>query len=644
MVLEMNFRRLPAMAVLALISCEKAGDFATGDTDSDSSSYMGSDNNTDGDTDSDSSPQGDSDADGDADSDGDSDTDDDGDTHGDTDSDSDGDTHEDTVSSSDTDTNDDTETDVDSDADTEMDAGSDKDTDTDSETDVSEIPTTCAAAAALATSVGCEFFTADLDQHEQYTGSGTLFKTADPLTYAVVVSNPQVSTPANVHVEDMRGDGGALRTVPGTEIALEAGGLHVYALTCETGCPETTSHVEGTGLLPKSAFKVVSDVPVLAYQWNTYGTGIETTDATLLLPVTTLDSTYIGAVWPYTSEADGHAEYTRGYLTVVATQDDTVVTFTPTSAIEAGESVPALLPGVESEPFVLDAFDVIQIQPSTPLADITGTLISASAPVAVFGGHECAFVPDGEYGSCDHVEEQLLPTSAWGTEAVLARYPARRARTDSSDPAIWRVVAGADDMTVFFDPPVDGLGESYRFTARGDLLQFESPTHHYVRGELDTSTAGGETEAPFMAYQMMTGRCYPGKTCSGSTTSYEWGDPMMLLVPPAGQYLDRYVFNTDNQFDFDYDQAVVIRSRGTTVEIECIGPLSDDDFQRVGSSRYEVGHFSLDDPDGSGCVDGTHRLTSSQPVGLLVVGYDMANSYGYLGGVGVRAINPVPMV
>ena len=272
-------------------------------------------------------------------------------------------------------------------------------------------------------------------------------------------------------------------------------------------------------------------------------------------------------------------------------------------------------------------------------------MISASAPVALFSGHECAFVPDGEYGSCDHVEEQLLPSSAWGIEAVLARYPARRDRTESSDPSIWRVVAGADNMTVFFDPPVDDLGGSYHFSARGEVLQFESPTDHYVRGELDAATTEGETGAPFMAYQMMTGRCYPGKTCSpGSTSAYEWGDPMMLLVPPAGQYLDRYVFNTDNKFDFDFDYAIVIRPSGATVEIECIGLLSDDDFHPVGSSQYEVGRFSLDDPEGSGCVDGTHRLFSSQPVGLLVVGYDFANSYGYLGGVGVRPINPIIVV
>ena len=46
----------------------------------------------------------------------------------------------------------------------------------------------------------------------------------------------------------------------------------------------------------------------------------------------------------------------------------------------------------------------------------------------------------------------------------------------------------------------------------------------------------------------------------------------------------------------------------------------------------------------TGCEDGAHLLYASDVVGLSVVGTADANSYGYLGGVGVRAINPVPII
>ena len=502
------------------------------------------------------------------------------------------------------------------------DGDSDGDTDTDTEYTGPTIPPTCEAAAEIQTSVGCEFFAVDLDN----------YATADPLTWAVVVSNPQESSDATVRVEDMRGTGGTLRTVPGTELALAPGELHIYELTCESGCPETTAHIDHTGLLPQGAFRVVSDVPVLAYQWNTYGTGLETTDASLLLPTTSLDADYIGAAWhsgPNTGD--------RSEITVVATVDGTSVTFVPKVATAAGGAVPALAAGVESDPFLLDAFDIIQIEPSVEHADLTGTLITASAPIAVFGGHSCAMVPTPEYYACDHVEEQLLPLRAWGADTVLARYAPRDGLNEVTDPALWRVVAGADAMTVYFDPPVDGVGGSTHFDAQGDVLEFFSPIDHYAWAELDDPEDPEEPAAPFLAYQMMTGRLYVGDD------SYSWGDPLMLLSPPAGQYLDRYVFNTDDKFDFDFDRVIIVRAAGVQVEIDCLGTLPDSDFVAVGSTEWEVGRFALDylGTDVGTCVDGTHTLLADEPVGLSVVGEDFANSYGYLGGVGVRSINPI---
>jgi hypothetical protein len=246
-------------------------------------------------------------------------------------------------------------------------------------------------------------------------------------------------------------------------------------------------------------------------------------------------------------------------------------------------------------------------------------------------------VPSDEYYACDHVEEQLLPLIAWGVETVLARYAPRDTLTETTDPALWRIVAGADGMTVYFDPPVDSVGASYHFDNMGQVLQFESPIDHYASAELDDPPDPEEPGAPFFAYQMMTGRFYVGGG------SYQWGDPMMLLSPPAGQYLDRYVFNTDNNFDFAFDRVIVVRPVGAQVDLDCLGVLPDSDFVPVGSSDFEVGRFALDynGVDVGICTDGPHSIVSDEPFGLSVVGEDFANSYGYLGGVGVRAINPV---
>ncbi|XP_054553156.1 IgGFc-binding protein [Talpa occidentalis] len=61
----------------------------------------------------------------------------------------------------------------------------------------------------------------------------------------------------------------------------------------------------------------------------------------------------------------------------------------------------------------LEPFQVAQLQST---ADLSGSKITASIPVAVLSGHTCA----QKHTTCNHVVEQLLPTSAWGTHYVVA--------------------------------------------------------------------------------------------------------------------------------------------------------------------------------------------------------------------------------
>jgi hypothetical protein len=303
----------------------------------------------------------------------------------------------------------------------------------------------------------------------------------------------------------------------------------------------------------------------------------------------------------------------------------------------ADDSIAGMSAGVESATIAMDAFDVVQIAPDVMDADLSGSLVRSNLPIAVFGTHPCANAPSPEWFACDHVEEQLLPLKAWGVDAVLARYAPRAGLTADDDQPVWRIVAGADGMTVAFDPPVDGVGESYHFSTAGQVLEFMSPLDHYASAVLDDPPDPEEPGAPFFAYQVMTGRYW-----AGGSSAYQWGDPSMVLAPPAGQYLPRYVFTTDNVFDFAYDHIVVVRKAGYGVTLDCLGDLDEAAFAPVGGSEYEVGRFDIDDPDGvDGCADGRHDIWSESSFGLTVVSEDTAMSVAYPGGIGLEWINPV---
>jgi hypothetical protein len=513
----------------------------------------------------------------------------------------------------------DSDTDVDTDVDSDSDGDTDTGTDTDTGPDGPTIPPTCEEAASIQTSVGCEFFTADLDNYDE----------DDLEPYSIVVSNPHDDQEVQLTLE--HGTSGEIYGV-----TLEPNELHVIDVACgDSACLIGPQQIEEQGLAAGAGFRLTADFPVLAYQWNPYGTELFSTDASLLIPKSSLDDTYIVAAWSF-----GPGSFwpqLRSQVTVVATEDDTHLTFIPSADIEELNGVGPFTAGVETDEIVLDAFDVIAFRPETIDADLTGTAVQADKPVAVFGGHPCGNVPNGDYMSCDHMEEQILPLAAWGTEAVLARHAARGTCTEEVDTVVWRIIAGVDDMTVYFDPPApDPVGAEHHFDQQGELLEFISATDHVVEGMLDEPEDPEEPEASFFAYQSMTSNAYA--IC-------QQGDPMMLLSPPAGQFLDKYVFNTDSVNDFDYDYIIIVREAGTEVTLDCVGELEDSIFEAVGESSWEVARFFIDHATYStGCSDGAHLLTATDPVGLSVVGTSPANSYGYLAGVGVRVINPDPVI
>jgi hypothetical protein len=159
-------------------------------------------------------------------------------------------------------------------------------------------------------------------------------------------------------------------------------------------------------------------------------------------------------------------------------------------------------------------------------------------------------------------------------------------------------------MTVSFDPPAPAPADaSHHFDSKGESLEFLSPENHMATGTLDTPPDADHPGAPFLAFQMMTsGRQTGDRAVISDMEAY--GDPSMLIVPPLGQFLSEYVFNTDDVFDYMWDEIIIVREEGTEVDLDCIGEIPDSAFQQVGASGWQVARVPIDDPNRADRVRG----------------------------------------
>src|SRR5579872_5606572 len=128
----------------------------------------------------------------------------------------------------------------------------------------------------------------------------------------------------------------------GTEAAYpESQGLH--KVTTVDG--STLTSVEAISAID-NAFHIASDRPVIAYAMVPYGGAASfASTATLLLPVEAWGTKHVAA----RPIVEGTFEYEFGgfqdFIIAVASQDDTLVSFQPTEAVNSGTGVPAIAVG-----------------------------------------------------------------------------------------------------------------------------------------------------------------------------------------------------------------------------------------------------------------------------------------------------------
>jgi hypothetical protein len=493
---------------------------------------------------------------------------------------------------------------------------------------------TCEQAAAFPSSEGCEFWAVDLDQID---GAGN-----DPASapWGVVVTATSGAV-TRVRIEQNAAAPGAPQVLQVlSEIELQPGetrGIELQPRELDCGPKPNDPKAPGT-CLSSQALRITADAPVTAQQFNT-ATNSSSNDASLLLPTSALGRRYHvigwGAGHPVAVTIPGLDFISRSYVTIVGVEPGTEVTVTPTARIKGNGPVAKTEAGGTIK-LTLGPFDVLNLETDAMTqqevdalagkknpADLSGTVVSASKPVAVFSGSELTGVPGylkvptypgwGSDTCClDHLEEQMLPLETTGSRYVVTRSPVRSTGSAYEEPDVLRFVGGLEPSTVTTNlpPPFD------QFTLQPGE----------VKDAWTQKDAVVSASKPISVGQLLVSSGY----VQGSQT----GDPSLLVLVPVEQFRTRYATPMPTSWPKNY--AVLAVPQGAEVLLDG-APLQGCVVAPAGTMEgvaYEARRCQL--------TEGPHVLESAEPFGVSVYGYGSTGSYAYSGGASLAPINPLP--
>ena len=510
-----------------------------------------------------------------------------------------------------------------------------------------ENPKTCDEAAANGTYVGCDFW--------QTITANPVWTDFDP---AVVVANAGdadaqvvVDGPNGFHAEETVPPGGLktilLDWVPGLK------GPEFSRTNTSGGRLNSSIRVDG------GAYHLTSTVPVTAWQFNPlqYVKGdilSASNDASLLLPSTAMTGNY--RIFNYSSKNEGTDwGSVPGGAAITATANGTSVQVQlgpkcgveiyPTTelgtCVSAGDGVEEKLAG-DIYTFTMDAGDVVQLvgawakDPQTKNADLSGTVVVASAPVQVISFNAIAQLPDYSVANADHIEETVLPAEVIGKKYIVAPPTTPNGNAVGHVVRIYGNVDGTKLTYVGEKPP--GAPDTI---SAGETFQIPPAPTGQPAPEC-ISTPGNcmwdkpfivEGDQPFAVNSFMVGGVLQMPGTDAMTSS---GDPGFSQMVTPEQFRKEYIFLAP--LDYTQNFADILVPSGADVLLD--GAALTSPPEPI-DSEWSI----VREPLGA-AAGGVHTLstTDDRGLGLQVAGFGKATSYYYPGGLNLKHISIPPEI
>ena len=357
--------------------------------------------------------------------------------------------------------------------------------------------------------------------------------------------------------------------------------------------PRGSENVTQTGILIESQDPVV----VYAHQYEQFRA-----EASVILPVSSLGNEYRAMTYTgYTRDTLGVVDEFPTEFLVVATENNTAIEIQVT-----GPTLGGLLIG-DVRQLILNEGESYQVQSVFGAAsDLTGSLIRADKPIAVFSGNYWTQVPNG-CNARDNLYEQVYPTQSWGRQFAII--PQQK----TSSTAI-RVLAHQDNTQV----TIQGQVNQTLNLGQGQFSEFDLSGSAFL-----------SSNQPVLVAQFSKGR-----DCNGHPSGI--GDPAMVVLNSIEQTRDSVTLfaSTFRNIEENFINITARTQDVSTVTLDGTPVESIEPFQAVqGNPDYSFSQVQVS--------PGSHNLASDGcGVAATIYGYGEAESYAYAAGANFPTLNP----
>lgn len=280
-----------------------------------------------------------------------------------------------------------------------------------------------------------------------------------------------------------------------------------------------------------------------------------------------------------------HANLRNSSLLVVGTANGTSVTIVPSVATAGGNAAGSTIN------ITLNEGQTYYMESSTTTGDLTGTMVSSSDPVAVFGHNKCVNVPTSGTVYCDFSWEQTLTTAHLGTEFVAGLLGGR-----SNPGDMFKVVATVNSTTI----NINGVNVATLNAGQSYSAVYTSGVHITANNPIAV-----------MQY------------ARGNNAHSGQGDPAFLALIPTSKFGYNYTFSTTNSSGLNITSHLItlVTKTANTALVTLDGAAYGGAWTTIGTSGWSYSSSTI--------TTGDHVVHSDSLVDVEVYGWGGVTSYAY---------------